>query len=117
MQVYPRGNVLYFVKDSDGEADGAIEMTADFIRLVFEEGELEDVIARQNVDGIFHQEHEGISQKRISGFVWEPELRPGRPQETIEPRLPPVPYMRPFELPDRFTGSTGVSDRIPSRPE
>jgi len=117
MQVWPRGNVLYFVKESDGQADGAIEMTADFIKLVFEEGELEDVIARRNVDGIFHQEHEGISEKRISGFVWEPGLRPERPEEPIEPRLPPVPDARPFEMPDRFTGGNGIADRIPSRPD
>jgi hypothetical protein len=38
MQVYPRGNVLYFVKDSDGQADGAIEMTADFIKLFLKMG-------------------------------------------------------------------------------
>ncbi len=114
MQVWPRGNVLYFVKDGDGEADGAIEMTADFIKLVFEEGELEDVIARQNVDGSFHQEHDGISQKRLSGFVWEPGMRPVRPEEPIEPRLPPVPDVRPFELPERFVRNQGIADRLPS---
>ena len=102
MQVYPRGNVLYFVKDSDGQADGAIEMTADFIKLLFEDGELEDVIARRNVDGTFYQEKEGLSQRRLGGFVWEPEMRPRRPEIPMEPRLPPVPEERPFELPWRF---------------
>ena len=111
MQVYPRGNVLYFVKDSDGQADGAIEMTADFIKLLFEEGELVDVIARRNVDGIFHQENEGISEKRLSGFVWEPEMRPQRPDMPMEPRLPPVPDERPFELPRRFAIVDGVANR------
>ncbi len=103
MQVYPAGNVLYFVKDSDGTADGAIEMTADFIKLDFEDGELGDVIARRNVDGTFYEERPGIADRRIGGFVWEPEKRPQRPLEPIEPRLPPVPLERPFEPPSRFS--------------
>jgi lipopolysaccharide export system protein LptA len=102
MQVYPRGNVLYFVKDSDGQADGAIEITAEFIKLVFEDGELEDVIARRNVDGTFIQEKPGISERRLNRFVWEPEKRPQRPEDPIEPRLPPVPEERPFERPERL---------------
>ncbi len=108
MQAYPRGNVLYFVKNADGEADGAIEMTADFIKLVFEEGDLEDVIARRNVDGSFYREKEGVSERRISGFVWEPENRPQRPDEPIEPRLPPVTDKRPFPLPSRFQAVTAA---------
>ena len=102
MQVYPRGNVLYFVKDSDGTADGAIEMTAEFIKLDFEEGELEDVIARRNPDGTFFEEKQGISERRLQGFAWDPDKRPKRPDEPIEPRLPPVPLERPFELPARY---------------
>ncbi len=114
MQVYPRGNVLYFVKDSGGEADGAIEMTADFIKLIFEDGELEDVIARRNVDGTFFQEKPGVSERRLSGFIWEPEMRPLRPEEPIEPRLPPVPDERPFKLPERFESEREVVFRTPS---
>ncbi len=102
MQVYPRGNVLYFVKDSDDTADGAIEMTADFIRLDFVEGELEDVIARHNVDGTFFEENPGIAERRLQGFAWDPETRPLRPDQPIEPRLPPVSLERPFELPPRY---------------
>lgn len=124
MQVYPMGNVLYFVKDADGQADGAIEMTAEFIKLLFNEGELQDVVARRNVDGTFHQENEGIGARRLSGFVWEPEMQPKRPEEPIQPRLPDVPGERPFPLPRRYmeldringsgnageTGSTQPSD-------
>ncbi len=102
MQVYPRGNVLYFVKDSDGRADGAIEMTADFIRLDFEEGELEDVIARHNVDGSFFEESPGVVKRRLQGFAWDPDTRPQRPEEPIESRLPPVSPDRPFEPPPRY---------------
>ncbi len=108
MDVFPQGNVLYFVKDSDGNPDGAIEMTADFIKLLFGGGELDDVIARRNVDGTFHPENPDVENKRIDGFVWEPELRPQRPDEPMEPRLPPIPGGRPFELPDRYPGENGV---------
>ncbi len=116
MQVYPKGNVLYFVKDGDGQPDGAIEMTAEIIKLLFNKGELEDVIARRNVDGTFHQENEGVAARRLSGFVWEPEKQPQRPEEPIQQRLPSVPADRPFPLPrrymelDRINGSGNARD-------
>lgn len=108
MEVFPQANVLYFVKDSDGNADGAIEMTAEFIKLLFDGGELDDVIARRNVDGTFHPENPDVENKRIDGFVWEPELRPMRPDEPMQSRLPPIPGERPFELPDRYPDADGV---------
>lgn len=111
MDVHPAANVLYFIKNSDGDPDGAIELTADFIKLVFNDGEMEDVIARQNVDGIYHQENGSISAKRLTGFVWEPERRPYRPVNEPAPRLPPLPEQRPFDPPPGFLNLPGVTVR------
>jgi len=102
MDAWPNGNVLYFVKDSEDEADGAIELTAAFVKLVFDQGELEDVRARQNVDGTFHPESPGLADRQLDGYTWEPELRPQRPDDEPVPRLPEIPRERPFELPQRY---------------
>ncbi len=102
MDSYPQGHVLYFVKESDGNPDGAIDVTADFIRLLFNEGELDSVIARQNVDGTYISEHPEIADRTLDGFAWDPEFRPQRPDERMEQRLPPIPDERPFEPPPLF---------------
>ncbi|MDG5766551.1 OstA-like protein [Balneolales bacterium ANBcel1] len=101
MEVYPNANVIYFIKEGD-EADGAIELTAEFIKILFDDGELEDVIARTNVDGTYHPESPDVEHRRLDGFVWEPERRPERPEDVWIPRLPPIPDDRPFDLPERF---------------
>ncbi|MEX0681364.1 MAG: OstA-like protein [Balneolales bacterium] len=102
LDVYPRGNVLYFLKDPDQIPDGMIDLTAEFIKLLFYNGELEDVIARRNVDGVHVPEHQGVANRKLDGFIWEPELRPQRPLNRILPRFNPVPEERPFEMPHRF---------------
>jgi len=102
MDSWPNGNVIYFIKDSDEEPDGAIEMTAEFIKLLFADGALEDVIARHNVDGTFFPESPDVSGRRLDGFAWEPELRPTRPDDDMVPRLPPIPEERPFDMPRRY---------------
>ncbi len=107
MDVYPRGNVLYFAKESDGRPDGAIELTADHIKLVFDTGELEDVIARNNVDGLYHPENEEIPTLQLEGFVRDPDLRPTRPDFLMKPGFPAIPKERPFSMPRRFTEPEG----------
>lgn len=102
IDVFPVGNVLYFIKDSDGNTDGAIEMTADFIKLDFSDGELEDVLARREVDGNWLPEKPGLADRRLDGFIWDPDQRPLKPDIPLEPRLPPIPEDRPFPLPERF---------------
>lgn len=102
MDSHPRGNLLYFIKESDGTADGAIDVTANYIRILFHEGELDSVIARNNPDGSYLPENPGIGNIQLEGFVWEPELRPQRPDMAMEPRLPPIPDERPFVLPPRY---------------
>lgn len=102
IRVFPAGNVLYFVKDSDENPDGAMELSANLIILYFsQEEELEEVSAKKNIEGVYHPEEEGISQKRLEGYVYEPDLRPEKPKYRLEPRLPPVPLERPFKRPER----------------
>ena len=103
MDVFPAANVLYFIKDDDEQPEGALEIRADHIEMIFEDGELKDVSGRRNVEGTYHPEEEGLAARRIDGFRWEPEERPGRPVDPIEPRLEGVQEDRPFPLPRRFT--------------
>lgn len=98
----PRSRIFYFLKSSEGDPDGAIQLGAGSIRLDFEEGELLDVTALESPEGSYLPENEELADERLEGFIWTPENRPHRPGFTIEPRFPPIPEERPFELPPGF---------------
>lgn len=103
MYVHPQAEVLYHSRDDDGEPDGAIEMSADrYLHLFFKDGELEDGKAESQVDGQVLPEAEKLADRRLDGFVWDPEDRPRKPDTPPSPRLPPIPDAPFFLYPDRY---------------
>ena len=101
IRIYPNSQVLYHTQNSEGEPDGAVEYSSPQTVMFFNNGDLERVVAGKN-DGYFFEEFPGLADRRLDGFAWNPELRPERPKTEAEPRFPPVPKERPFELPLRF---------------
>lgn len=100
--VYRNSHLLRFTKNEQGEADGAIDLTAPEIRIFFEQGELTEMKATGAVDGSYLPKSKQTSSRRLEGFQWNPELRPQRPKEKMERRFPPVPEEVFFELPKRY---------------
>jgi len=101
IKIYPNSQVLYHTQNEEGDPDGAVEYTSPETIMYFEEGELVQVKALKN-NGYFFEEFPGLADRKLDGFEWQPELRPLRPEFTAEPRFPPVPLERPFELPRRY---------------
>jgi lipopolysaccharide assembly outer membrane protein LptD (OstA) len=101
IRIYPNSQVLYHTKNSEDEPDGAVEYSSPQTVMYFNDGRLQRVIAGKN-NGYFFEEFEGLANRQLEGFAWNPELRPHRPETKVVPRFPPVPKERPFELPRRF---------------
>lgn len=100
--VYENAHLLRFTKNEQDEPDGAIDLTAPQIRIFFEEGSLAEMKATGAVNGSYLPESQRTTSRRLDNFIWDPELRPQRPQEYMERRLPPVPEEVFFELPRRY---------------
>ncbi len=117
MLVYPKGQVLYFSKNSENKPDGAIQMTADSIEIFFNKGNVKRLKALKNVDGNFLEESKKLASKRLKGFAWDPKLRPDKPVDDLKARLPAVPDNRPFPLPYRYKSYLKtIQDSVETKP-
>ena len=101
IQIYPFSEILYHTKDDNDNPDGAMEGTSPKTTLYFEEGELIQAKMGQN-QGFFLPEYPGLVTRRLSGFEWNPELRPEKPITAPVPRWEPIPTERPFPLPVKY---------------
>ena len=102
IRVRPNGHLLKYTENDNGEPDGAIDMTATSITLLFKEGALDSMVAKGPIDGTYLPESKETTERRLDGFVWTPEERPEKPAEPMQRRLPPIPDQPPFEPPARF---------------
>lgn len=79
--------LLYFPLNEDNKADGAIRVQVQSLSLTFENNEIIEIIGFETPDGEFFEESDQISNMRLDGFLYTPELRPNRPSIRPEPRL------------------------------
>lgn len=100
--VFKNSHLLRFTKNEQGEADGAIDLTAPEIRIFFKKGELTEMKATGAVNGSYLPQSDQTSSKRLDGFQWNPKMRPKRPAQNMRRRLPAVPEDIFFELPKRY---------------
>jgi lipopolysaccharide export system protein LptA len=91
-RIYPKATVLYHNHKDDNSPDGAIELNALSIEVIFEDGDVVDVRAWKSIDGSFLEESVELNTRRMPGVLWQPEEKPVRPSERPTPRLSlPVP--------------------------
>jgi lipopolysaccharide export system protein LptA len=100
--VFGNSNLLRFTKNDQQQPDGAIDLTAPNIRIFFEAGQLVEMKAIGAINGSYLPETEQTANRRLDGFTWNPKLRPTRPQQKMQRRLPPVTNDVFFELPQRY---------------
>ncbi|MEX2632947.1 MAG: OstA-like protein [Balneolales bacterium] len=105
IDVINQAHLLYHTKDDNQDPDGGIDMTSRIIKMLFLNGELEDVKSYENIMGKFLPESPGLADRTLEGFMWDPDLRPLRPEEEIEKRLPDITQGHPFNLPRRYLES------------
>lgn len=99
--IQPNSEVLYHITNEAGEPDGAFESTSPKTVLIFENGDMVEAKMGKN-QGLFLPEYTELESRRLAGFIWTPELRPEKPTIDPQPKYPPIPIERPFELPRRF---------------
>ncbi len=107
IDIYPNSELLYHTKNDANEPDGAVESSSPKTILYFDKGELVRAWMGQN-QGLFLPEYTELSERKLAGFIWTPELRPIKPTREPLPQLPPISADRPFELPLRFVNRTNV---------
>lgn len=104
MVVFPNSHLLRFTK-KDGKPDGAIELTAPKTIIYFEDGELTELksLGADNlVNGYYRPEDVLTDNKQLTGFTWNPDLRPQKPEVPLKRRLPPISEEPLFKLPERY---------------
>lgn len=99
--IHPNSEILYHTKNDAGEPDGAMESTSPKTTLYFKNGELTQAKMGQN-KGFFLPEYEGLINRKLDGFQWNPEQRPQKTVNQPQPKWQPIPKERPFILPRRF---------------
>lgn len=104
-QIYVFGNshLLRFTKNEQGKADGAIDMTAPDIRIIFQNGELVEMKGMGAINGSYLPKSAETTERRLDGFAWNPRQRPEKPEKPMQRRFSPVPKVEIFfELPRRY---------------
>lgn len=102
MQVFDNAEIIFHQHDEADQPDGLIELSsAGPATMFFANGEIDEFKAEQSISGSYLPEDPSITDRHLSNFSWDPELKPVRPV-IREPRLPDIPMTRPFELPPRF---------------
>ncbi|MDX1670995.1 MAG: OstA-like protein [Balneolaceae bacterium] len=105
IHLYNNSHLIRYTENENGQSDGAVELVAPSTRIFFKEGKLEELKSTGPVDGSYLPESEQTKEKRIDGFSWNPNLRPRKPAEKMNPRFMPIPDTLWFELPRRFVQS------------
>lgn len=102
IKTYENAHILRFNKDDNDEPDGALELFAPVVFIIFKDGELNRLKAEGSNDGSYLPESEETAELRLEGFSWTPEERPQRPAEKMGPRFAPITPVHPFDLPTRY---------------
>lgn len=111
--VFDNSEMIFHLKDDNDEPDGLIEMIAAGASIIqFYNAELDSISAYRNIEGSHLPEDPATIDRQLSGFRWDPEMKPEMP-EIQTARLPPIPPERPFNLPERYTRYTRDNGLIP----
>lgn len=102
MLVRPNAHMLYFTHNDQNKPDGAINMTSDSLRILFENGQVNKLKALKGISGVYMEESDQVAKMQLKGFSWDPDKRPTKPQKPLRQRLPAIPDHEPFPLPERY---------------
>lgn len=110
IQVFNNAEIIFYQHDENDQPDGLIELiSAGPSFMFFEDGDIHEFKAEQSINGSYLPEDPSITDRQLSNFSWNPELKPERPV-IRRPRLPDIPSQRPFELPPRYINYLSESE-------
>ncbi|SMO65251.1 OstA-like protein [Fodinibius sediminis] len=102
IHVFQNAHLYRFTKNQQQKPDGAIELSAPSIRIIFSEGEIDSLKATGPNEGSFLPENEKTAQRQLEGFSWNPDQRPPEPEAPMKRRFPPLEDELFFDLPRRY---------------
>ncbi|MBO6575235.1 MAG: hypothetical protein JJ896_07470 [Rhodothermales bacterium] len=76
LEVTPNAEAVYFNRDEADSLNGAMQVTADRIRFLFEGEEISDLRVYQDVNGTYFPLELIPSELRLDGLNWRPDARP-----------------------------------------
>ncbi|NNE69150.1 MAG: organic solvent tolerance protein OstA [Rhodothermales bacterium] len=76
LEVRPNAEAVYFNRDEADSLAGALQVTADRIRFLLQNGEISDLRVYQDVNGTYFPGTLIPADLRLDGLLWKPESRP-----------------------------------------
>jgi len=103
VKVFPKARMVRFIVDEENKPNGALRInTPSYIYLIFNNGDITRMKSAENTTGDYISESPEISEIRLEGFNWTPDLRPERPKIPPGTGRPPFPEEPPFTLPPKY---------------
>lgn len=102
IHVMGNSHLLRFTTNNEDKPDGAIDITAPSIFILFDKGKVDTMKAIGAVNGSYLPENDQTAKRKLDGFAWDPDQRPEEPKEKMKRRFPPIPEKVFFKLPNRY---------------
>lgn len=96
IDVIENAELLLHYNDEQNNPDGALNLRASGINILFEDAEVADMTAHGGVEGQAFEESEELIDKKLDRFNWSPDARPMRPEKELLPRRPELARTPPF---------------------
>jgi len=111
ISIFRQHELLFHQKNEDGEPDGLMTLVAtERSDITFEDGEPSGFTAVKGIDGTYLPEQEGLDERTLDGFRWNPEMRPSQPV-LIRRRWNTDPGEPLFPLPPTYRDEQEWTDR------
>lgn len=102
MRVEPNSEMIIHERDANDRPEFAIQISAERLLMYFSEAGIDSLKYFRTIDGRYIPEAQNPDTIRLTGFQYEPELRPEKPDLWLSPSLPPISDEPMFPLPRRY---------------
>ncbi len=102
MEVRPSAEMIIHERDEDDNPDFAVQITSNELFMYFFDGEVDSLKYYRDIQGNYIPEAQNPGEIRLDNFVYEPDLRPQRPDSWLMPSREPISEEPLFPLPERY---------------
>jgi lipopolysaccharide export system protein LptA len=102
IEVNPNTEMIAHEKDESGKPEFAMRIRSEILKVYFNEGAIDSLKYFEAIDGEYIPEAQEPGSIRLNEFLYDPDMKPERPENWLQPRLgypEPVP---PFKWPARY---------------
>jgi hypothetical protein len=87
IRVFGNAQTLYFVREDDGKMIGINSSLSSFMNILIHEGRINTILYEEKPDAeLIPQEEIGLDMRKLDGFIWREERRPGSKEEIFPER-------------------------------